>query len=80
MIEVFTSPACVKCKQLKTLLDADSIIYILSDISSSIEKKNELIDLNLLSLPVIKLGNDYINGISVFTLMKSIKDFLKKNR
>lgn len=62
-IEIYTSPTCHFCKDLKAFLDDRSITYTEYDVSADEEKRNELVERSKqLGVPVIFIDDEMIVG------------------
>ena len=61
-IEMYTSDTCPNCTKLKEYLNQNNIEY---NISKSSEHKRNLIKEGFLSVPVMKIDEDYVLGFDV---------------
>ena len=64
-IEMYTSDTCPNCTKLKEYLNQNNIEYIEYNISKSSEHKRNLIKEGFLSVPVMKIDEDYVLGFDV---------------
>ena len=64
-IEMYTSDTCPNCVKLKEFLKKNNIEYIEYNISKSEKYRNELIKEGFLSVPVMKIDDDYVLGFDV---------------
>ena len=64
-IEMYTSDTCPNCTKLKEDLKQNNIDYIEYNISKSSEHKRNLIKEGFLSVPVMKINDDYVLGFDV---------------
>lgn len=64
-IEVYTSDTCPNCVKLKEYLKRNDIKYIEYNISKSSEYKRNLIKEGFLSVPVMKIEENYVLGFDI---------------
>lgn len=64
-IEVYTSDTCPNCVKLKEYLKRNDIKYIEYNISKSSEYKKNLIKEGFLSVPVMKIEENYVLGFDI---------------
>ena len=64
-IEMYTSDTCPNCVKLKEFLKKNNIEYIEYNISKSEKYRKELIKEGFLSVPVMKIDDDYVLGFDV---------------
>ena len=64
-IEMYTSDTCPNCVKLKEFLKKNNIEYTEYNISKSEKYRKELIKEGFLSVPVMKIDNDYVLGFDV---------------
>ena len=73
MIEVYTSPNCPKCAAIKMYLQAHGVNYL--EKSVTVEKfMQELVEQNILTVPVVKCGDKICNGFNKKFLDGVIQD------
>ena len=58
---IYSSPTCVKCKDLKEFCTQNNISFEEKDIKSDFKAKAKLISKGLMSLPVIEIDNELFN-------------------
>ena len=64
-IETHTSYTCPNCTKVNAYLNQNNIEYIEYNISKSSEHKRNLIKEGFLSVPVMKIDEDYVLGFDV---------------
>ena len=64
-IEMYTSDTCTDCTKLKAYFNQNNIEYIEYNISKSSEHNRKIIKERLLSVPVMKIDEDYVLGFDV---------------
>ena len=62
---MYTSDTCPNCVKLKEFLKKNNIEYIEYNISKSEKYRKELIKESFLSVPVMKIDDDYVLGFDV---------------
>ena len=70
-IEIFSSPTCHFCKDLKAFLDEKNIEYIDYDVSANEEYRNQLVERSQqLGVPVTFIGDEMIIGFDKPKIME----------
>ena len=63
--KVYTSDTCPNCVKLKEFLNENNVDYVEYNISKSEKYKKELIREGFLSVPVMKIDDDYVLGFDI---------------
>ena len=64
-IEMYTSDTCPNCTKLKEYLKQNNIDYIEYNISKKSKQTRNLVKEVFLSVPVMKINDDYVLGFDV---------------
>lgn len=64
-IEIYTSDTCPNCIKLKEFLKENNIEFMEYNISKSVKHKRDLIREGFMSVPVMKIGDDYVLGFDI---------------
>ncbi|MEK7628564.1 MAG: glutaredoxin family protein [Patescibacteria group bacterium] len=68
-VVIYSTPTCHFCKLAKDYFDKNGIKYTAYDVSSDIEKRNEMIEKSgQMGVPVIIIDNEIIVGYDEATL------------
>ena len=75
MLTVYTTETCSFCVMVKKYLTLKEIPFEAVDITNDAEKRQELFDkTNLMTVPVITNGKDFVNGWNPVLLNKLIQN------
>ena len=75
MLTVYTTETCSFCVMVKKYLTLKEIPFETIDITSDAEKRQELFNkTNLMTVPVITNGKDFVNGWNPVLLNKLIQN------
>ncbi len=58
---LYTSPTCVKCKQVKKVLEDKSLSFTELDIEDDALARADLLARGYMSLPVLKINDEYVS-------------------
>ncbi|ACB85905.1 glutaredoxin family protein [Natranaerobius thermophilus] len=62
-VELFTTPTCPACKQVKSYLEEQGVDYVEHDISQDDEARKRMAEeTGQMVVPIAKIGDDYIVG------------------
>jgi glutaredoxin len=61
MMFLYTSPTCVKCKQVKKVLEDKSLSFTELDIEDDALARADLLARGYMSLPVLKINDEYVS-------------------
>jgi len=68
VIEVFSQPNCVPCRQGKSWLAKHDVDFVEHDVTTDPEAFDEIVNLGYTGTPVFKYGDEHFQGIDLNTL------------
>jgi len=73
MIQVWTTPNCVQCRQTKRILDKNNVAYDSFDLTQHPEELDNFKSLGLTSAPIVVSGDTRFSGFRLDKLNKLIE-------